>query len=41
VSKGGAHEISNILPACQTCNREKGNRYVGEWVTGERWNTTR
>lgn len=26
VSKGGIHEISNIVPACKPCNTRKGNK---------------
>lgn len=40
VSRGGRHDITNILPACQTCNRTKANRYVGEWLSGERWTSS-
>jgi len=28
LSKGGAHTLSNILPACRSCNSRKGNRDV-------------
>ena len=31
ISKGGKHEVNNLVPACKTCNSSKGNRDVGEW----------
>ena len=37
LSKKGRHDITNILPSCPTCNREKHNKYVMEWLGGERW----
>lgn len=32
VTKGGEHTISNIVPACQSCNSAKGNRDVVEFA---------
>jgi hypothetical protein len=39
LSKGGAHDISNIQPMCWDCNKDKGRtaqdyrpRDVGEWI---------
>jgi 5-methylcytosine-specific restriction endonuclease McrA len=37
LSRGGKHDIDNILPACQSCNRKKHNKYVIEWLSNERW----
>jgi 5-methylcytosine-specific restriction endonuclease McrA len=37
LSRGGKHDITNILPACGTCNRQKGARFVIEWLSNERW----
>lgn len=31
LSRGGAHSIGNLLPACGRCNRSKGARTVTEW----------
>lgn len=39
LSRGGIHDISNILPACRACNASKHNRYCMEWLANERWNT--
>ncbi|MET9126948.1 HNH endonuclease [Streptomyces sp. NPDC004528] len=33
VAGGGVHEWSNLAPACAPCNRDKGAREVGEWLT--------
>jgi len=30
-SRGGAHEMRNLAPACTPCNTEKGNRTPEEW----------
>lgn len=31
VSRGGAHEPSNIVPACKPCNSSKCNKLLSEW----------
>jgi 5-methylcytosine-specific restriction endonuclease McrA len=31
ISKGGAHALGNILPACSRCNRSKWNRAPESW----------
>lgn len=31
VSKGGTDDVSNLVPACRSCNSSKGNRDVDEW----------
>jgi len=31
LSRGGAHRMSNLAPACMWCNTEKGNRTPEEW----------
>lgn len=31
LSKGGRHEIENLLPACRPCNQGKGVRSAEEW----------
>ena len=43
ISKGGAHTLSNIVPACQTCNYSKHAHEVESWYraqpffTEQRW----
>jgi len=32
-SKGGANEISNLVLACQKCNRAKSDKLVEEWLS--------
>lgn len=32
VSKGGTHELSNLVTACFTCNRSKGSKWIDEWM---------
>lgn len=29
---GGAHDVSNIVPACPSCNSSKQDRPVSEWI---------
>jgi 5-methylcytosine-specific restriction endonuclease McrA len=31
LSKGGAHDIINIVPACLSCNCSKGTQLLNEW----------
>lgn len=31
VSKGGTHVLSNLVPACETCNYSKRNHHPEEW----------
>jgi 5-methylcytosine-specific restriction endonuclease McrA len=31
ISRGGAHDPSNIVPACKSCNSKKYNRLPSEW----------
>lgn len=31
VSKGGGYEVTNILPACPSCNASKNNKEYSEW----------
>lgn len=33
ISKGGTDFISNVVPACRSCNSSKGNKDVVEWYT--------
>lgn len=43
ISKGGIHALSNIVPACQSCNYRKHTSEVGQWYraqpffTDQRW----
>ena len=30
-SKGGSNDLFNLVPACKTCNREKGCKYPGQF----------
>ena len=32
ISRGGAHDLSNIVPACSPCNASKGNRSLLEFA---------
>ena len=36
LSKGGTHEIDNLLPACRSCNSSKGARPLEEWLPKRR-----
>lgn len=31
VSRGGAHSVGNLVPACRSCNCSKNNRTITEW----------
>lgn len=31
LSRGGRHSISNLVPACKACNKNKANLTVSEW----------
>ena len=31
ISKGGAHDIDNIVPACAACNSSKGAKDMDSW----------
>jgi len=31
ISRGGVHGISNLVPACRTCNQSKGSKLLSEW----------
>lgn len=31
-SRGGSNRVGNLVIACWTCNRDKGNRTAGEWA---------
>lgn len=35
ISKGGAHALANILPACPRCNRSKWNREPEAWYRSQ------
>lgn len=35
LSRGGKHEIQNLVPACQSCNRSKHNKLLEEWKGGD------
>jgi len=32
LSRGGKHEIENLLPACRSCNSSKGAKLLEEWL---------
>lgn len=34
LSRGGAEHISNLVPACKSCNLSKGARLLTEWRSG-------
>jgi 5-methylcytosine-specific restriction endonuclease McrA len=31
LTRGGSHSITNIVPACKTCNSSKRDRLLHEW----------
>ena len=37
VSRGGAHDAANIVPACRTCNSSKSARTPEEWMAATRY----
>lgn len=37
VSRGGSHEIHNLLPACRSCNSQKGNKTLEEYRAWLEW----
>ena len=36
LARGGDNEFLNLLPACETCNRSKGIKTMGEWLEEKR-----
>ena len=36
LSRGGADELSNLLPACADCNKSKGAKPLGQWLRSRR-----
>lgn len=34
ITRGGVHEPGNVVPACRSCNRDKGNQLLREWRPG-------
>jgi len=36
ISRNGSNLIANVVPACQSCNAEKGTLLPGEWLTSGR-----
>jgi 5-methylcytosine-specific restriction endonuclease McrA len=38
ISRGGAHDESNIVPACRKCNAQKGEMTLEEWIEKEKEN---
>lgn len=32
LSRGGLHNVGNVVPACVGCNRSKGTKLLSEWV---------
>lgn len=31
VSRGGSHELDNLVTACKPCNRAKAGKFLSEW----------
>ena len=41
LSRGGLHDISNVIGACAECNQSKGDRLILEWVmNSDRFHTS-
>lgn len=36
IARGGVHGISNLVPACQSCNASKRERTITEWKMAKR-----
>jgi 5-methylcytosine-specific restriction endonuclease McrA len=36
ISRGGRYTLENVVPACATCNRSKGNDEVTGWLRRKR-----
>ena len=36
LSRGGLHEVDNLVPACKPCNFEKHNKTLAEWIPPRR-----
>jgi len=36
LSKGGKHSKDNVVPACEHCNKSKGNKTLEAWNTSQR-----
>ena len=36
ISKGGQHSVGNLIPACRSCNAEKGQKYLMEYLMYKR-----
>lgn len=34
IARGGRHAIGNLIPACDWCNKSKGDRLLAEWRFG-------
>ncbi len=32
ISRGGSHDVSNVVPACKPCNSSKNDRLLLEWL---------
>lgn len=37
LASGGSHDISNIVPACRSCNSSKQDKKLIVWAGGSRW----
>lgn len=36
ISRGGRYTVSNVVPACRSCNASKGNQEVTTWLRRHR-----